>query len=263
MSPAFTTGEPPALDRAFDSPDAKRRYNQRLFATIAARYDLITRLLSFGLDQRWKRRVLGLAAPRADDVVLDLACGTGDLAFGASARRARVIGLDLTTRMLELARRRAPRESAAGQPVTWIAGDMTSLPIADRSVDVVTTGYGLRNVPDLTAALAEIRRVLRPGGRMVSLDFDRPDSLTVRAAYLAYLDLVGGALGWLLHREPAAYRYIPASIRRYPGATRVAEMMRAAGFAEARHLPVLGGLMAIHVAHVSREPARADAKPPA
>jgi ubiquinone/menaquinone biosynthesis methyltransferase len=128
---------------------------------------------------------------------------------------------------------------------------MTSLPIADRSVDVVTTGYGLRNVPDLPAALAEIRRVLRPGGRLVALDFDRPESRAVRAIYLAYLDVVGGTLGWLLHREPAAYRYIPASIRRYPGAARVAGMMRAAGFPDARHVPVLGGLMAIHVAHAS------------
>jgi ubiquinone/menaquinone biosynthesis methyltransferase len=252
MSPSFTTGEPPALDRAFDSPDAKRRYNQRLFATIAARYDLITRLLSFGLDQRWKRRVQALAAAGPDDVVLDLACGTGDLAFGASGRGAHVIGLDLTTRMLGLARDRARRESPSASSVAWVAGDMTLLPIADRSVDVVTTGYGLRNVPDLPAALAEIRRVLRPGGRLVALDFDRPESRAVRAIYLAYLDVVGGALGWLLHREPAAYRYIPASIRRYPGAARVAGMMRAAGFADARHVPVLGGLMAIHVAHVSR-----------
>ena len=129
---------------------------------------------------------------------------------------------------------------------------MTALPIADGSIDVVTTGYGLRNVPDLAAALAEIRRVLRPGGRLVALDFDRPEFRVVRAVYLAYLDAVGGALGWLLHREPAAYRYIPASIRRYPGAARVVDMMRAAGFAEVRHLPVLGGLMAIHVA--KREP---------
>ena len=260
MSPAFATGQPPKLDRAFDSPDAKRRYNQRLFATIAARYDLITRLLSFGLDQRWKRRVLALAAPRPDDVVLDLACGTGDLALGASDRGVPVIGFDLTVRMLELARDRdrarpqthPGRASGGHRPVSWIAGDMTALPIADRSIDVVTTGYGLRNVPDLSTALAEIRRVLRPGGRLVALDFDRPESRAVRAVYLAYLDVVGGALGWLLHREPAAYRYIPASIRRYPGAARVVEMLRAAGFAEARHLPVLGGLMAIHVA--TREP---------
>ena len=251
MSPPFATGQPSGLDRAFDTPDAKRRHNQRLFATIAARYDLITRLLSFGMDQRWKRRMIALAAPQAGEVVLDLACGTGDLAFGAASRHARVIGLDLTPRMLELARARAPRESAPAGAVTWIAGDMGALPVADRSVDVITTGYGLRNVPDLGAALGEMRRVLRPGGRLVALDFNRPDARAVRAIYLAYLDVVGGALGWLLHRDPDAYRYIPASSRRYPGAARVADMMRTAGFAEARHVPVLGGLMAIHVARVS------------
>lgn len=256
MSPAFSTGRPPALDRAFESPEAKRRYNQRLFATIAGRYDLITRLLSFGLDQRWKRRVATLAVPRAGEIVLDLACGTGDLSFAASRMKARVIGLDLTPTMLTLARERSRHETDLAGTITWIAGDMTALPLADACIDVVSTGYGLRNVPDLDAALKEILRVLRPGGRLVSLDFNRPASRVVRAVYLSYLEVVGGALGWLLHRDPDTYRYIPASIRRYPGAARVADMIRAAGFETARHVPVLGGLMAIHVAERPRESIR-------
>jgi demethylmenaquinone methyltransferase/2-methoxy-6-polyprenyl-1,4-benzoquinol methylase len=110
----------------------------------------------------------------------------------------------------------------------------------------VTTGYGLRNVPELEPAIDEIARVLRPGGVVLSLDFNRPANAGLRAAYLTYLTIVGGALGWILHRDPDTYRYIPASIRRYPGAAAVARLMEARGFADVRYHPVLGGLMAIH-----------------
>jgi ubiquinone/menaquinone biosynthesis methyltransferase len=234
-----------SLERAFDSPEAKRRHNSRLFTTIAARYDVITRVLSFGRDQHWKRRLLDLAEPGAGQLTLDLACGTGDLAFGAAHRGARVVGLDLTPRMLELAN---ARPQVNPDRVWWVVGDMTRLPVASGTVDVVTTGYGLRNVPDLPAALAEIHRVLKPGGRLCSLDFDRPEAAIVRGVYLAYLNLAGGLLGWILHRDPETYQYIPASIRRYPGARGVAQLMRAAGFSDVRHLPVFGGFMAIHAA---------------
>ena len=144
--------------------------------------------------------------------------------------------------MLQLARRKA----AAGA-CTWTTGDMTALPFGDATFDIVTTGYGLRNVPDLDAAVAEIARVLRPGGRFASLDFNRPESRTVRAAYLGYLELVGAALGWALHGEPDAYRYIPASIRRYPGARLVAARLTAAGLREVSVFRLLGGLMSLHV----------------
>src|SRR5262249_44159650 len=114
--------------------------------------------------------------------------------------------------------------------------------------DLVTIGYGLRNVPDLPAALAETCRSLKPGGRLGSLDFNRPEPLWLRAIYLGYLTVVGAALGWILHGDPDTYRYIPSSIRRYPGALGVASLMRQAGFADVRCLPVLGGLMTIHLA---------------
>ena len=123
---------------------------------------------------------------------------------------------------------------------------MSALPFAAQSFDLVTTGYGLRNVPDLALAIAEIRRVLKPGGQLLSLDFNRPSNAVVRAAYLSYLAAVGGVLGWLLHRDPDTYRYIPASIRQYPGAEAVVRMLCAGGFARAACHPVLGGLMAIH-----------------
>jgi demethylmenaquinone methyltransferase / 2-methoxy-6-polyprenyl-1,4-benzoquinol methylase len=227
------------------TPDGKRRYVRSLFATIADRYDFITVALSYGQDRRWKRRLVDLASPRTGSRALDLATGTGDIAFDVAARGARVVGLDITLRMIELARRKAimrPPRPAVG----FLVGDMLALPFPPASFDIVTTGYGLRNVPHLEVAIDEIRRVLAPGGRFVSLDFNRPENAIVRAAYLAYLTVVGGALGWALHRDSDTYRYIPASIRQYPGAAAVARMFEARGFHSVRSHRVLGGLMAIH-----------------
>jgi demethylmenaquinone methyltransferase/2-methoxy-6-polyprenyl-1,4-benzoquinol methylase len=233
----------PTLDTAFASPATKRRYVARLFTTIAGRYDLITRVLSFGLDQRWKARLMELAAIEPRERVLDLACGTGDLAFRAAAAGARVVGLDLAPPMIALARRKP-----AGARVGWTVGDMAALPVRASTMDVITTAYGLPNVPDLPQALAEIHRVLRPDGRLCALEFNRPEQPAVLAVYLAYLTTVGAALGWLLHRDPDTYRYIPASIRRYPSAGGVRLLLAAAGFDHVRYIPVLGGLMAIHIA---------------
>ena len=248
------------------TPEGKRRYVRALFATIADRYDFITIFLSYGQDRRWKRRLVDMAAPLAGSRALDLATGTGDIAFALAARGAETIGLDITARMIELARAKRDRglppplaseagELRRGSPkrlrrdggaVEFLVGDMLALPFADASFDLVTTGYGLRNVPNLELAIQEIRRVLKPGGRMLSLDFNRPSNVIVRAAYLTYLTAVGAALGWVLHRDPDTYRYIPASIRQYPGAAAVVEMLAAHGFSRSRYLPVLGGLMAIH-----------------
>ena len=233
------------LEDAFNSPDAKSRYVRGLFATIADRYDLITAVLSYGQDARWKAKLVSLADVRPGDRALDLAAGTGDIAFAVAARGARTIGLDITHRMLQLA-------SAKSSAASFITGDMTSLPFRAAPFDLVTTGYGLRNVPDLDGAIDEIARVLKPGGRLLSLDFNRPENAVVRAAYLAYLSVVGATLGWILHRDPDTYRYIPASIRRYPGASGVASRLGARGFDHVTVIPLLLGLMSLHLAERSR-----------
>jgi ubiquinone/menaquinone biosynthesis methyltransferase len=236
--------EPPRLREAFGTPDSKGRYVRRLFSTIADRYDLITVLLSYGQDRRWKRRLVSMAPDGPRVRALDLACGTGDIAYALQGRAARIVALDITPRMVELARAKDPRPGP-GVP-QFIVGDMTSLPFDASTFDVVTTGYGIRNVPRIAPALAEIHRVLRPGGMLLSLDFNRPANALVRSVYLAYLTLVGSTLGFVLHGDPDTYRYIPESIRRYPGAEAVCALAHEQSFASCEYLPVLGGLMAIH-----------------
>jgi ubiquinone/menaquinone biosynthesis methyltransferase len=243
------------LRSTISTAEGKRRYVRRLFATIADRYDFITRFLSYGQDRRWKARLIALAALKPGDRVLDLACGTGDLAVAAAARSRTVVGLDVTHRMLQLAAARCGAGNSgagsrgadlSGSRVCLVTGDMLALPFGDARFDVVTTGYGLRNVPDLRQAIQEIRRVLSPGGRLLSLDFNRPEHPLVRAAYLAYLTAVGSTLGAVLHGDPDTYRYIPESIRQYPGAQGVARLLEAESFEAVRVVPVFAGLLAIH-----------------
>ena len=236
-----TEGEQPRLRDALATPDAKRRYVNRLFSTIADRYDLITVVLSGGQDSRWKKRLVAMA-PGNLRSALDLATGTGDIAYSLHDRGARVVGLDITPRMIELARAKA---AGPARP-SFLVGDMMALPFPDESFDLVTTGYGIRNVPVIGPALAEIRRVLRPGGVFLSLDFNRPSNPLVRSIYLSYLTVVGSTLGFVLHGDPDTYRYIPESIRRYPGAAGVSAIAIDVGFRTCEDRRVLGGLMAIH-----------------
>jgi len=234
-----------SLRSEISTPIGKRRYVRRLFATIADRYDLITVVLSYGLDRRWKDRLIALAALTRDDRVLDVACGTGDILLRARQRAQLAVGLDVTVKMLvHAAAKTAP-------PPQLVAGDMQELPFPSSSFTVVTAGYGLRNVPRIEQAIEEIARVLAPRGRLLSLDFNRPEHPVVRAAYLAYLTVVGSVLGFVLHRDPNTYRYIPESIRGYPGAAGVARLLAERGFTDVRVVPLLGGLMAIHLARRS------------
>ena len=229
------------LDRAFDSPEAKRRYN----AASSRQSPAATSHHAAPVVRPRPGVEAGLDGPggRAGTAVLDLATGTGDLALAAAAQGAVVVGLDLAPRMIRLAR----AKPGAGA-VRFLVGDMTSLPLPPASVDVVTTSYGLRNVPDLDRAIAEIARVLRPGGRFLSLDFEKPAHAGWRRAYFAYLSVVGATVGTLFHGDPDTYRYIPASLARYPGAGTVADKLRASGFASAEVIPKMAGFMAIHVA---------------
>lgn len=238
--PANGSREP--LARALATPARKARHVRLLFEEIATRYDEITVGLSFGRDRHWKDTLVRMACVQPGERAIDLACGTGDITVRLAAAGATVTGVDVATTMLRLAAQR----NAAVPSVRWVQGDMTALPVPDAVHDVVTAGYGLRNVSELDPALREIRRVLRPGGRFLSLDFTLPASPWLRRAYLGYLEVVGAAVGQALHDDPDTYRYIPASLRRYAGADGVAARMRALGFVDVAWWPLLGGLMAIN-----------------
>jgi len=222
-----------------------------MFDMIAPRYDRFTRVFSFGMDRRWKAELIDWmrSAIGVESRVLDLACGTGDLAFAAAERATQgaVLGLDASSKMIELARHRAAREAPLGN-VQFRIGDMSSLPVDAASVDAITAGYGLRNVPQYEAAVREIARVLKPGGVLATLDFYRPESLVWRRLFLAYLRAAGSWVGWLWHREPVVYGYIAPSIEHFVSWQRFATTLERHGLrVEAVRRKLLGGV-AMHFA---------------
>jgi demethylmenaquinone methyltransferase/2-methoxy-6-polyprenyl-1,4-benzoquinol methylase len=235
----------PSKYLSYDSERAPRV--REMFSRIAGRYDLVNDLMSFGLHRRWKRETVRLAIDGAARPVrvLDLCCGSGDLGFLAEQLGAgRVTGADFTLPMLVVAwRRRKARASRSA----FVQADALRLPFPDGTFDAVVVGYGLRNVSDLAAALAEMRRVLAPGGRVAVLDFGKPENPVARALYRAYLRAAMPVVGWLFHGDADAYRYIPESLERYPAQRGVERMMREAGFANARYENHLLGAMGINI----------------
>jgi demethylmenaquinone methyltransferase / 2-methoxy-6-polyprenyl-1,4-benzoquinol methylase len=238
----------PPVGNEFYAPGERRaeRVND-LFAAIAPRYDLINDLQSFGLHRWWKRRLLRLAAVRPGDTALDLCCGTGDVAFALAAAGARVTGLDFSAPMLAVAEARKARRGGADGPV-FLQGDALRTPFPDAHFDRVTISYGLRNLAAVDDGLREMWRVLRPGGRLLVLDFGKPDNAAWRGAYFAYLRFAVPVFGRLFCRNAAAYAYILESLRHYPAQRGVDERLRALGAADARIVNFLGGVMSINVA---------------
>jgi len=226
--------------------DKKQRYVNQMFETIARRYDFFTVFFSYGMDRGWKRKLIELLALQGDERVLDLACGTGDITFaeGRELPAGEAVGLDITQGMLVIAEHK--RRELNVHNVRFQRADIMRLPYADESFDCVTGGYALRNVPDIGGALAEIQRVLKPGGRFFSLDFGHPQLQIYRWSYLNYLIVVGSLTGWLLHGDPDTYRYIPESLKRYPGQRGVVELMQRAGFVDCDFIEFGGGIMAIN-----------------
>jgi demethylmenaquinone methyltransferase/2-methoxy-6-polyprenyl-1,4-benzoquinol methylase len=217
------------------TPDAKREYNELLFAEVARRYDLVTRALSLGRDQAWKRALLDslpdgdAAAAGRGPVCVDLACGTGDVAFALAQRypQGTVCGVDLTPEMLEIARARNRFPNVSLQ-----LGDMHHLPFESASVDIVTGSYALRNAPSLGVALAEVQRVLRPGGTAAFLDFSKsPHWLWQRLTYWV-LYVWGAFWGLVLHGQPAVYAYIATSLWQFPDRVALRKELAHAGLTE-------------------------------
>ena len=214
-------------------PDAVRT----MFDRIAPVYDLMNRVMTAGLDGRW-RRLTARSVVRPGDRVLDACCGTGDLALADERAGGRVVGLDFSERMLERARRKGPS-------VKWMRGDLLELPFEDASFDAATVGFGVRNVADLERSLRELRRVLRPGGRLGILEITEPRGLLRPFYRLWFYGVVPLLVGRVL-RGGSAYSYLPASVRRFPGPEDLSRLLEQAGFEGVSFRLLAGGIVALH-----------------
>jgi ubiquinone/menaquinone biosynthesis methyltransferase len=229
-------------------PARKQAFVTPMFDVIAPRYDAFTRTFSFGMDAAWKRAAIAALADRLTPGahVLDLACGTGDLAEAAcrDARVASALGLDASPAMIAAARAR----HGDAAPLRFAVASMADLPLPDASVDGITAGYALRNVPDHRRALAECARVLRPGAPLVLLDFYRPPLRPWAALFTGYLRVAGDLVGWCWHRSPVVYGYLGPSVARWISADALSAALREAGLTLRLERRWLGGGVALHVA---------------
>jgi demethylmenaquinone methyltransferase/2-methoxy-6-polyprenyl-1,4-benzoquinol methylase len=221
---------------------------QAMFDRIAPRYDLLNRVMTAGLDRRWREAAAAAADVAAGEAALDVCTGTGDLAFALQQRvtdRGRVVGADFAENMLARARDKA---ADRGEPIEFVQADALALPFADDAFDGATVAFGIRNVSDLDAGIAEMVRVVRPGGRVVILEITTPRHL--RRFYRLWFDRAVPFLGTLLGRDGAAYRYLPASVKRFPEPARLAAAMSDAGLDDIRWQLFAGGIVALHYGRV-------------
>ncbi|MGK2904741.1 MAG: ubiquinone/menaquinone biosynthesis methyltransferase [Desulfuromonadales bacterium] len=211
-----------------DSPERKREYNEQHFSEAASRYDFATRAMSLGRDAVWKRQLIAALPHFPAPVCVDLACGTGDIAFLLAEKypAGLIVGIDLTEPMLQLARQRR-----ASTNIAFIRGDMGSTGFPNESADIVTGGYAVRNAADLRQAFLEIHRILKPGGCSALLDFSKPSSRRFQQLQSLVLKYWCGLWGFLLHGNPEVHSYISASLMAYPDRKQLREIIAETGFA--------------------------------
>jgi len=256
------------MANVFYAPGAERaQLVQALFDRIASRYDLINDLQSFGLHRYWKNCLIKLGSPKLGEKVFDVCCGTGDLSFRFTSSGAKVVGLDFSEQMLQIATGRKTKlqnlqlkvhrpqsqvgaSSIGAAPLKgnldFVRGDALRAPFPDESFEVVSIGYGLRNLADWQTGLEEMCRVTKPGGRVLVLDFGKPDNAILRWVYFSYLRLFVPWLGRIFCGDASAYGYILESLLHYPAQRGVAQQMRQIGLANVRIINFLGGVMSIN-----------------
>ena len=233
------------MSNAYYAPGDQRATKVNdLFARIARRYDFLNDLQSFGRHRSWKRRVVKLASVAPGNRALDLCCGTGDLAFALARRGAETTGLDFSPQMLEVAAQRHLKSQIAN--LKFLQGDAQQLPFPENSFDIVTVGYGLRNLTSWERGLDEMFRVARPGARLIVLDFGKPANAHWRRLYFTHLKMSVPLMGWLFCGDASAYAYILESLKHYPAQLAVADKMRALKLENVRVINLLGGAMAIN-----------------
>jgi demethylmenaquinone methyltransferase / 2-methoxy-6-polyprenyl-1,4-benzoquinol methylase len=220
-----------------------------MFDAIAPRYDLLNHVLSAGLDTRWRRRAIDELQLAPGARVLDLCTGTGDLAVAASRHGSdvSVVGIDFAGQMLGLAREKIAA-LGLGRSVRFVRGDGTAIPLADASCSAATIGFGIRNVVDPRRALAEIARVLRPGGRLAILEFGQPRIPGIRTLYAWYFRYLLPFIGRLVSKHQSAYSYLPASVGSFPPPAEFARVISATGFSQVRAVPLTFGIVYLYIA---------------
>jgi demethylmenaquinone methyltransferase/2-methoxy-6-polyprenyl-1,4-benzoquinol methylase len=243
MEMARTGSRPPDPQAPLPTGDEKTERVRSMFDAIAPRYDLINRLMTFGLDQAWRRATIASLGLPVDSLVLDLACGTGDLSRLAARQGYKVIGADLSAGMLAANRTTHP----------LVEADCSRLPFPDGAFDGLVCGYALRNFTDLAVAFAEMARVLRPGGRLAVLEVDAPSSRLLRSGYNLWFHKVVPAIGGALS-DKDAYHYLPRSVAYLPTGPVLRRMLGQAGYATVGIRPLAGGLSQLLMATRSGTP---------
>jgi len=249
-APASSPASAARLRGQFDAAGGKPAYVQRMFGGIARVYDLMNRLMTGGLDGRWRAFAASQVALGPGQRALDIGTGTGDLAIAvarAGDPSAHVVGVDFTPEMLSVGQQKVTRLGLADR-IELVRGDGERLAFADDSFDACCSAFVVRNLADLHQGLGEMLRVLRPGGRMVCLEMSHPYNPLFAAVFHVYFDWVVPLLGKLVGRASEAYRYLPTSVASFPSAPQLACMLEAAGWTEVRYYYRMGGVVAVHVA---------------
>jgi demethylmenaquinone methyltransferase/2-methoxy-6-polyprenyl-1,4-benzoquinol methylase len=233
-------------------PESKSAYVLNQFERIAARYDLANDLISFAMHRLWKNSAITALATNADGSYLDLCCGTGDITLRIARRlgkSGRVVGLDFAENMLQLAKQRTKEASLPQQSqdqIEWIRGDAENLPFSDNSFDGAIISFGLRNLSDYKKGIAEMARVVKPGGRVVNLDLGHPDKAIFAPLYYFFFRNIVPLIGQLIQNDRAAYTYLPASLDTYPKEDEISNIFKEAGLDYVIYTPLALGAVALH-----------------